>query len=168
MTLHEDLRIEVRNAITDLSQAAREQELLALCLAAVQTVDEGRLRAAAATAAPLRPQMLLTLLAYCYVKGTYDSRDIVGAVAGDRTLRYICAGVRPLWTDLRRFRRHHRELVAQCLAWVLAQVSASKPCEAVECFHGCEWSSTGLSGLIAGEVATRLGAAALMDGADSD
>ena len=168
MTTHEDLRIEVRSVMAGLSQSSREQELLALCLAAVQTVDENRLRAAAPATAPLRPQMLLTLLTYCYVKGQYDSRDIVASVASDRTLRYICSGTRPLWTDLRRFRRHYRDLVTQCLARVLNRAWMLNSGEGEPCPGSGPWFEARLSNLLAGEVATRLGAAALMDGADSD
>ena len=140
------------------------KDLLALCLASVQTIDESRLRAAAPTAAPFRPQMLLTLLTYSYVNGHYDSRDIIAVTGTHPMLRYICAGARPLWTDLRRFRRHNREMVAQCLAWVLKQVSTLNPGEREECFRYREWSETEL----AGEVSMRLGAAALMDGVDSE
>ena len=140
------------------------RSLLALCLASVQTIDESRLRAAAATAAPFRPQMLLTLLTYSYVSGHYDSRDIIAVTATHPTLRYICAGARPLWTDLRRFRRHNREVVAQCLAWVLKQVATLTPSEREDCFRYREWSESEL----AGEVSMRLGAAVLMDGVDSE
>jgi len=145
-----------------LQSKSKEQSLLDLCLASVQTVDPSRLRAAAATASPLRPQMLLTLLTYAYTSGHYDSRDIIAATSTDPTLRYICAGTRPLWTDLRRFRRHNREVVAQCLSWVLTRVATLKPAESEECFRAGELSE------VSGEVSMRLQAAALMDGVDSE
>jgi len=164
MTIHqnEGPPLEADVAMPELTSA--EQHLLALCLASVQTVDRERLRAAATTTGPLRPEMLLTLIAYSYARGHYDSRNIAAGTASDAALRYLCAGTRPVWTDLRRFRRHHRDLVAQCLTWVLEQATALPSGEREECFRMTEWSSPSLSD----EVANRLGTAALMDGADSE
>jgi hypothetical protein len=168
MTIQTDLGSEVRSAAAGLARPSGEQTLLNLALDAVQTVDEARLSAAAPATAPFRPQMLLTLLSYCYARGQYDSRDIATSISGDQTLRYICSGGRPGWRELRRFRREHRDLVAQCLAWVFKQAWALKLDEGEASFRGYEWFENDLAQLIERETATRLGVAALLDSTDSE
>ena len=103
----------------DLRQSLGEQILLKLALDAVQAVDQSRLNLAAAGEQKLRPQMLLTLLTYCYAARIYGSREIERAARHDKTVRYICARQYPDWRALRHFRRHNRELLEQCLACVL-------------------------------------------------
>jgi hypothetical protein len=71
---------------------------------------------------PFSPRMMLTLLSYCYASGIYASWDIERAIHMDGTVRYICARQYPGWLDIRRFRRQHRELVAESLAITLKQV----------------------------------------------
>lgn len=168
MTIQPDLGSELRAAAAGLARPSGEQTLLNLALDAVQTVAEGRLRAAAPATAPFRPQMLLTLLTYCYARGQYDSRDITASITNNRTLRYICSGGRPSWTILRRFRREHRDLLAQSLAWVFKQAWALKLDEGEASFRGYEWFETDLSLLIERETSSRLGVAALLDGVDSE
>lgn len=167
MTIPQELGAEVRAAAAGLARPSGEQTLLNLALDAVQTLDERRLHAASAPA-PFRPQMLLTLLTCCYARGQYDSRDIAAAIAGDRTLRYICSGGRPNWKQLRRFRREHRELLAESLAWVFKQAWALKLDEGEASFRGYEWFETELAQLIERETAHRLGVAAMLDSADSE
>ncbi|MEY2409924.1 MAG: hypothetical protein QOF48_2594 [Verrucomicrobiota bacterium] len=157
MTIQNQFHPEIGNAGSETPGIHSETDLLVISLAAVQTIETGRLRAASGSTAPLRPQMLLTLLTYCYLQGKYDSRDIVEGTLTERTLRYICAGTRPQWTDLRRFRRQHRDMVAGCLGWALGRLT--------ECVPGVPAVS---AEKISEEVAQRLGAAALLDGADGD
>ena len=63
--------------------------------------------------------MMLTLLSYCYAARIYGSRDVEWATRNDRTVRYICARTFPDWRAIRHFRRHNRELLEQCLAYIL-------------------------------------------------
>lgn len=69
-----------------------------------------------------RPQMLLTLLTYAYARNILGSRDIETAIPESKPLKYICAGDRPDWNLLRRFRRQYKALVQACLAEVLQSV----------------------------------------------
>lgn len=66
-----------------------------------------------------RPEMLLTLLTYAYARGILGSRELELAIPNDRALRYICAGKRPDWQLLRRFRRQNQARLQACLANVL-------------------------------------------------
>src|SRR5262245_17255696 len=90
----------------DLRSFLGPQALLKLCLDAVQHVTPALLLEARRHEVPsgTRPEMLLTLLTYCYASGICDSRDVEVATRLDQTIRYICAGVRPDWASIRRFR----------------------------------------------------------------
>ena len=66
-----------------------------------------------------RPQMLLTLLTYCYATGCLGSDDIERGAARNPTLRYLCTGAQPSSEQVRRFRRGHRTLIMWCLGKAL-------------------------------------------------
>ena len=113
----------------DLSAWVEHEVLVRLVLEAVQSAcdvagDKGSL----ATPVPVgRPRILLTLLVYSYASGTYASEQIEDRVTSDPVLRYLSAGARPTWHDLRRFRRQQRPLIQAALgraiqaAWKLGQ-----------------------------------------------
>lgn len=162
-----DLTSEIREATRQLADSGK-QRLLHLALDAVQTVDQAGLRAAAPGLAPFRPQMLLTLLTWCYASRLYSSRDIAWAMSRDGTVRYICAGTRPGWRTLRRFRRAHRPWIEQSLTWILKQAWALKLEDGDATFHGLEWFENELAPDAAREARTRLDLAALIDGAESE
>lgn len=109
----------------DLRECLGEQFLLKLALDAVQSLDPSQLSAAVTCDERLRPQMMLTLLTFCYGSRLYGSREIEWATRNDKTVRYICARVFPDFHAIRQFRRHNRALLQQCLtvmlrkAWVL-------------------------------------------------
>lgn len=106
----------------DMRADAGEQQLLTFALEAVQEVA---LNAEPRPKHPPRygPQMMLTLLGYCYAAGLYGSRDIEEAIDSDATLRYICAHTYPDWRAIRQFRRQHRDWVEQHLAGVLQKAA---------------------------------------------
>lgn len=106
----------------DLSEGPGNDVLLGLILDAVQCVDHSELNAAGSHAPQFRPQMMLTLLSYCSAACIYGSRSIECASRDNPTVRYICACTFPDWIAIRQFRRHHRELIEQCLAHVLRHV----------------------------------------------
>src|SRR5437868_6495730 len=108
-----------------LSATLGDQGLLHVVLEAVQTVDWSLARPPAEQDGRFRPQMMLTLLAFCYASGLYGSRDIEWATRIDRTIRYICAHQFPDWLAIRRFRRQNRHLLKQCLTLILERTSAS-------------------------------------------
>lgn len=109
------------SATPDLRESLGEQILLKLALDAVQSLDPSSLNGAVVRTGKFRPQMLLTLLGYCYAARIYGSRDIEWAIRHDKTVRYICARTFPDWQAIRRFRRDNRQLVEQCLRYVLTK-----------------------------------------------
>src|SRR5439155_8426144 len=78
----------------DLRQHVGERALIELALDAVQTVGE---RLPRPLDAPGRhsPQILLTLLTYCYAAGIYGSEDIEYDCRHDAATRYLCANTSP-------------------------------------------------------------------------
>jgi hypothetical protein len=73
-----------------------------------------------------RPQMLLTLLTYCYATGHFGSQEVEAGIERNLTLRYLSANCRPDWNVLRRFRRLNRERIEQCLTSTLAHAWESQ------------------------------------------
>ena len=90
------------------------------------------------------------------------------AIGSDRTVRYICARTYPDWQRLRRFRRQHRELLLQCLVYVLKQGWALKFDEGDADYAGYEWFESELIDLVNRGAQDRLDFAALLDGAESE
>src|SRR5947209_4834415 len=107
----------VANPPTDVRESLGEQILLKLALDAVQSLEPSKLNAAVTGEPTIRPQMMLTLLAYCYAARIYASQDIACASRNDPSVRYICARTVLDWRTIRQFRRNNRELVEQCLAY---------------------------------------------------
>jgi transposase len=153
---------------TDLSRLLGERGLLNLAYGAVQTVDEEQLKEAARRSPGFRPQMMLSLLTYCYLSTVYGSRDIEWSVDRDRTIRYICARTFPDWQNIRRFRRQNASLVRQCLVHVLKQTWALKFDQGEADYVGYEWFESELLEQIQEAAEARLRLSMLMDGAESE
>src|SRR5882672_2323060 len=170
MTTNTKSRAETRvHALSsDLSRCVGERGLLKLALDAVLTLDAERLHEARKRSPDFSPQMMLTLLTYCYGASLYGSRDIEWAIERDPTVRYICARVFPDWQSLRRFRRQNRDLLRQCLVYVLKQTWALKFDEGEADYVGYEWFESELIELVNQTAANRLDFAVLMDGAESE
>lgn len=170
MTTKTKIRTEARTQAlaSDLSRWMGRQGLLKLALDAVQTLDPERLREARRKSRDYSPQMMLTLLTYCYGASLYGSRDIEWAIEHDRTVRYICARDFPDWQSLRRFRRQHRDLLLECLTYVLKQTWSLKFDEGEADYVGYEWFESELLELIHQTASDRLDYAAIMDGAESE
>jgi hypothetical protein len=115
-----------------------------------------------------RPQMLLTLLTYCYSSGVYSTQDILQAVQHNPVARYICAHHFPDDAVLRRFRRNYRPQLEQALRWVILQAWAARLDEAETEFLGYEWFSSYLEVQLDGVVQARLELAILLDGVEND
>lgn len=102
----------------DLRPSVGERALSEWALAAVQTVGP-RLRSCSGTLeGGFSPQMLLTLMTYCYASGIYGSEDIEWDCQNDPTARAICANTCPDQDTIRRFRRANRPWIEACLACV--------------------------------------------------
>jgi hypothetical protein len=153
---------------SDLSRCVGQKGLLQLALDAVLALDAKQLQEARRNSTEFSPQMLLTLLTYCYSASIYGSRDIEWAIQNNRTVRYICARNYPDWQGLRRFRRHHRALLHECLIYVTKQVWALKFDEGETDYVGYEWFELELLDVVNKAALDRLDIAALMDGAESD
>ena len=116
-----------------------ERVLLRLVLETVPTVELPNLARPRDGSRILRPEMMLTLLTYCYATGIHASEDIVRAILSDRTIRYICAHNYPTWKDIRLFRRHYRDQVETCLTRVYQRAWAMKFDEGEASFEGVSW-----------------------------
>jgi transposase len=157
------------NAVSsDLSRIVGEQALLKLALDSIQTLELGELQTAALRMPGFRPQMMLTLLTYCYSSSLYGSKDIEWALENDRTLRYICGRTRPDWQSLRRFRRQNRILLFQCLVYVMKQTWALKFDQGEADYVGYEWFESNLLEKLNQGAKERIEVAALMDGVESE
>lgn len=157
------------NAVSsDLSRIVGEQALLTLSLDSIQALDPGQLQGAARMMPDFRPQMLLTLLTYCYSSSIYGSTDIEWALENDRMIRYICGRVRPDWQSLRRFRRQNRDLLFRCLLYVMKQTWALKFDRGEADYVGYEWFESDLLKKLNQGANERIEVATLMDSAESE
>jgi hypothetical protein len=113
------IEVEQRTAglPTDLRQRVGERVLIELALEAAQTVGE-RLPRPFGAKERCNPQMLLTLLTYCYAAGMYGSGDIEWACSNDTAARYLCANTVPDEETIRNFRRANRPWIEACLTRV--------------------------------------------------
>jgi hypothetical protein len=152
-----------RGLSADLSERLGERAVLNLVLDAVQTLDDRILEAEAGRTPGFRPQMLLTLLAYCYATRRYGSRDIEWAMTHDRMVRYICAHAYPDWCLLRRFRRRNRERLLECLTLVFQQAWAMETGRNEMASLGFDWLAEIFHEQVRAEVLNRLDLAALHD-----
>ena len=107
-TILEPQSPSLRTPPPDLREDLGSVILLKLALDAVQALDSAKVNAAGQGMQNLRPQMILTLLSFCYAARIYASRDIEWAIRRDQTVRYICARTFPGWQAIRRFRRSNR------------------------------------------------------------
>lgn len=153
---------------SDLSRIVGERALLQLAMDSIQTLKPELLAEAARRTPGFRPQMMLTLLTYCYSSSIYGSRDIEWAVENDPTARYICARTRPDSQSMRRFRRQNRELLFECLLYVMKQTWALKFDNGEADYVGYEWFEGDLLARLNQGASERLEVAALMDGAESE
>jgi hypothetical protein len=159
---------QVNAVSSDLSRIVGEQALLTLSLDSIQTLEPVDLQNAARRLSDFRPQMMLTLLTYCYSSSVYGSKDIEWAIDNDRMVRYICGRTRPEWQSLRRFRRQNRELLFQCLLYVMKQTWALKFDRGEADYVGYEWFERDLLEKLHQGANERIAVAALMDGAESE
>ena len=152
----------------DLRQALGERGLLALALDAVQQVDWSDANSGFKGRQSFRPQMMLTLLSYCYAADICGSQNIEWAIEHNETVRYICARMFPDWLAIRRFRRQHREQLQQCLIYMFKQAWALKFDQAEVDYLGYAWFESELSQQITTVVQHRIDLAVILDGVDSD
>ncbi len=153
---------------TDLSLALGERGLLIATLDAVQSLDPRAIAALETPSPSLRPQMLLTLVTYCYATSLYGSRDIETASAADGTVRYICARTRPSWASIRSFRRRNRDAIRACLTQVLKQCWAARLDRGDVEFLGYDWFENQMAPRFSETAEQRIETAVLFDSTASE
>ena len=116
----------------------------------------------------IRPQMMLTLLSYCYAAGMCGSQDIEWAAQSDKTVRYICAGKEPDWLTIRRFRRRNVELLRPCLAYILKQAWTLRTAHESSSEPIIDSSESNLDHQIACAVSDRIDSAVFLDAVMND
>jgi hypothetical protein len=107
----------------DLRQRVGSSNLLRWSLEAPLIIDHDPEQLLRKNVCGFRPQMILTLLSFCYASSYYGSEDIAGAISTDRTMRYICARTYPDAVAIRRFRRCCRSPLDQALNFVLRRAA---------------------------------------------
>jgi hypothetical protein len=110
----------------DLRSWLDEQEVLGLALESVQSLAANDAAFRQLRFETFRPQMMLTLLAYCYATDTYGSDDVEWAADHETSVRYICGGQRPDRQTVRRFRRVHRSRIEGCLTSMFKEALARR------------------------------------------
>ena len=147
----------------DLRESLGEPILLKLALDGVQSLDPSKLKSAVSAKPVLRPQMMLTLISYCYAARVYGSRDIEWAIRNNATVRYICARTCPEWLAIRQFRRQNRELLEQCLTYVLKKAWLLQSNDSTG-----DWLDAEPDLRFAAEARQKIEVAIIMDTAESD
>lgn len=152
----------------DLRESLGADLLLKLALDAVQALEPSKLDAAVSGDSRTRPQMMLTLLPYCYAGRIYGSREIEWATRNDKTAHYICAREFPDSRAIRHFRRYNRELVEQCLSYVLRKGWVLQFDALEGLWATCTWLGAGLEQRVAMAAREKIEVAIIMDTAESD
>lgn len=152
----------------NLCEWLSEKELLHLALDASHSVGWEAPPRTQPFPAGIRPQMLLTLLTYCYSTGIYATEDILNAVKHNRAARYICAHHYPDYAALRKFRRAYRSQIEQALRWVLLQAWARRFDAAEADYLGYEWFVQNLNQELDAAVQARMELAIVLDGVEND
>jgi len=88
-----------------------DSALITLVLEAVNEFDLPSPHRPVARGRTFGAKQTATLLAYCYARGILSSEEIEGRLAHDTGIGYICAGAKPDWHQLRRFRRENALLL---------------------------------------------------------
>jgi transposase len=103
------------------SSLSEPRALLADVQYAVRITSERDLRRVASLDAGVafQPKVLLSVLTYCYVTGTYGSGDIEDLMRRDVTFRGICLHEFPSSQVLKRFRRENHGALRDCVQLVL-------------------------------------------------
>lgn len=93
--------------------------LIKLVLEAVHEFDSGVPVFPAGRSGAINPAQTATLLGYCYARGILSAEEIEARLPHDQAIAYICAGKKPDWHMLRRFRRDNTLLLLGILTRLL-------------------------------------------------
>jgi len=150
-------------APVDLRESISEPILIQLALNSVQTLDWSSAELKAQETDEFRPQMMMTLLTYCYAAGLFGSWDIEWAIQNNRTARYICAHSYPDSKAIQAFRRRNRAFLHQTLTGLLQQAWAWRLDQGDEDYPGYAWVEAVLTSRLDASARNRLEVAAIMD-----
>jgi hypothetical protein len=78
------------------------------------------------TGAKVFAEDLLALLSHCYAHEVYGSIEIENLLACDATCRCLALAAIPRASEIRLFRKKHREAIENCLADILRQRAEQK------------------------------------------
>ena len=115
----------LRKSVHDNDDGTESRTILADIQQAVRTFQDRSLYRVAAPDASLafQPRVLLSLLVYCYLTGTFGSLDIEELMRADATFRNLCRDELPSARVIRRFRRENRSAIRECIFSVLCRQS---------------------------------------------
>jgi hypothetical protein len=116
-----DTAVRSLSTLRTVDDGAESRTILADIQYAVRATAEAGLRRVASPQCNLafQPRVLLSLLVYCYVTGTFSSADIEDLMRRDATFRHLCREEFPAARVLMRFRRENRAAVRDCVYTVL-------------------------------------------------
>ncbi len=126
MVLHEPATVPTGSPpprVSDLLAKVDDPTLIKLVLESVNEFDVPSLETARSGARAFTATQTATLLVYCYARGIYSSEEIETRLSMDAAIGYICAGLKPDWFHLRRFRRDNSLLVLGILTRLLELIS---------------------------------------------
>jgi len=124
-----------------LEQLAQLDELvlIKLVLESVHEFDSDTPLASTQHGASFNHAQTATLLGYCYARGILSAEDIEARLPHDPAIAYICAGKKPDWHMLRRFRRDNPLLLLGILTRLLElaarQTGATRLAELPDCWR---------------------------------
>lgn len=96
--------------------------------AAVQQIEEPRLRPIVATSASFafQPRLLLAVLTYCYARQLYSGSEILKYLLQDEAFCRVCQSEFPNVHEIEAFRRQNRRIIECCLKAVLRFLAQQK------------------------------------------
>lgn len=102
----------------DMRQWFDSQALVGLVLQAQAALDSGMLRTnlTGLAFASGQANAMLAVLTYCYACNMTSSLDLEQNAQADPMIRYLCANRLPSAGTIKRFRRHNRKQIQECLA----------------------------------------------------
>jgi transposase len=107
----------------DLLGRVDDAALIKLVLEAVHEFDVQEISPVRNGSRRFTPSQTATLLVYCYARGIFSSAEIENRLSLDPAISYICAGLKPDWFQLRRFRRDNSLLILGILTRLLELVT---------------------------------------------
>jgi transposase len=109
----------------DLRDWVSENDIVHFIIDAVELIDlqKFRINEKGSGSRQYPPSMMLSLLVYCYVHGTFSSRKIEEATFNNIPVRYICDNKHPDHDTINSFRKDNKELFAEAFLKILAMAT---------------------------------------------